>query len=250
MKQYIKEYAWSKIFSFLKGRKDIYIKSESDCRVFLEAVLWMSEAGSSWRKLDSGYPKWNSIYKRFNSWMKKNIWVELLEYCIEDPDLEYVMIDSTIIRAHPCAAGYKKNSQNVEGLGRSKGGFTTKVHAKVDALGNVLKIIITPGQRNDCTQAKNLMEGHIGEYTIADKGYDSDEIRETIKANGSEAVIPPRTNRKTQYDYDKEIYKERHAVEVFFSKMKHFRRIFTRYDKSAIAFGSFLSFAGAILWLR
>lgn len=250
MEEYIKKAAWSKIFSFLKTRKDIYIKNEEDCKMFVEAVYWMAKAGAPWRLLDSGYPHWNSVYKRFNNWSKKNIWNDLLQYCIEDPDLEYVMIDATIVRAHPCAAGYKKDCHEEQGLGRSKGGFTTKIHAKVDALGNMLKAIITPGQRNECTQAKELLGGHIGEFTLADKAYDSDEIRDIINTNNSEAVIPPRENRKTQYYYDEDIYKERHAIECFFNKIKHFRRIFSRYDKSARAFASFLSFVGAILWLR
>lgn len=248
--EYIKKEAWIKIFCFLKSRKDIYVKSERSCKMFIEAVYWMARTGAQWRELDSSYCKWNSVYRRFNNWNKKNIWHDLLGYCIQDPDLEYVMIDATIVRAHPCAAGYKKDSHEEEGLGRSKGGFTTKIHAKVDALGNVLKVIITPGQRNDCTQAKNLLEGHIGEYTLGDRGYDSDEIRDEIKTKNSMPVIPPRQNRKIQYEYDEEIYKERHAIECFFNKIKHFRRIFSRYEKSARAFASFLSFVGAMLWLR
>ena len=75
---------------------------------------------------------------------KKDIWNKLLQFCIQDPDLEYIMIDATIVRAHACAAGYGDTRE--EGLGRSKGGFTSKIHAKVDALGNPLKIIITPGK--------------------------------------------------------------------------------------------------------
>lgn len=248
--EYIKKEAWSKIFSFLKKRDDIYVKEESRCKIFIEAIYWMMRTGAQWREMESFYGNWNSVYKRFNNWNKKNIWSDLLQYCIENPDLEYVMIDATIVRAHPCAAGYKKDSHQEQGLGRSKGGFSTKIHLKVDALGNILKVIITPGQRNDCTQAKELLDGHIGEFTLADRGYDSDEIRETIKINNSEAVIPPRVNRKIQYHYDEDIYKERHAIECCFNKIKHFRRIFSRYDKSAQAFVSCLSFVGAILWLR
>ena len=67
------------------------------------------------------------------------------------------MIDATIVRAHACSAGYKEGSQDEESLGRSKGGFTTKIHAMVDALGNPLKFILTPGQRNDITQAQSLI---------------------------------------------------------------------------------------------
>ncbi|AZL16105.1 transposase [Rickettsiales endosymbiont of Stachyamoeba lipophora] len=79
------------------------------------------------------------------------------------------MIDSTIVRAHACSAGYYESSQDQEALGRSKGGFTTKIHALVDALGNPLKFILTPGQKNDITQAENLTKDIVNTTIIADK---------------------------------------------------------------------------------
>ena len=135
-KQYISEIAWNKIFNFLKTQKNIYIKAEKDCKSFVEGIFWMAKTGAQWRELPEIYGKWNSVFSRFNSWTKKNIWSSLLIFCAEEPDLEYVMIDATIVRAHACSAGYKK--KNPEGLGRSKGGFTSKIHATVDALGNPL----------------------------------------------------------------------------------------------------------------
>lgn len=179
---------------------------------------------------------------------KKHIWDKLLEFCIEDPDLESIMIDATIVRAHACAAGYE--GQDQKGLGRGSGGFTSKIHAKVDVLGNVLKILITPGQRHDVTQAKLLLEGIRDANVIADKGYDSSEVRKQIKEQNYVDTIPSKSNSTTPVDYDKHLYKERHAIECFFSKMKYFRRVFSRFDKSVRNFGSFLSFVGAILWLR
>ena len=98
------------------------------------------------------YGHWRSIHMRFKEWSRKGIWQRLFESMLEADD-EAVMIDATIVRAHACSAGYKKDSATQEELGRSKGGFTTKIHALVDALGNPLKFILTPGQRNDITQA-------------------------------------------------------------------------------------------------
>ncbi len=88
---------------------------------------------------------------------------------VTDEDPESVIIDATIIRAHACSAGYGKDSQDQQALGRSKGGFTTKIHALVDALGNSLKFILTPGQRNDITQGNTLVEGLQNTQLIADK---------------------------------------------------------------------------------
>ena len=247
-KKYISETAWHKIYNFLSSLKSIYVRCESRTKNFVEAVYWMSKTGAQWRELHDRYGDWNSIYKRFNAWSKKKIWEDLLSFCIEDPDLEYVMIDATIVRAHACSAGY--GMQEVEGLGRSRGGFTSKIHARVDALGNPLKFVLTPGQRNDCTQAKTLLENVKDSHVMADKAYDSNDIRKQIAEQNCNAVIPSRVNRINPYDYDEFLYKERHVVECFFGKMKHFRRIFSRFDKSARNFLSFLSFVGAIIWLR
>lgn len=247
-KEYINEIAWSKIFSFLQTQKTIYTKTEAQCKKFIEAIFWMAKTGAQWRELPEKYGEWNSIFSRFNAWSKKQIWNKLLQFCIQDPDLEYIMIDATIVRAHACAAGY--GSQEEQGLGRSKGGFTSKIHAKVDALGNPLNFIITPGQRNDITQAKELVGNEPGEYLLGDKGYDSDDFRESLKKQDCEPVIPPKSNRISPSEYDKDIYKERHVIECFFSKIKYFRRIFSRFDKSARNFAAFLAFVGACIWLR
>jgi len=134
--------------------------------------------------------------------------------------MEVVMIDATIVRAHACSAGYKKDSQDENALGRSKGGFTTKIHALVDALGNPLKFILTPGQRHDVTQANDLIEDIKNTMVLADKGYDSSALVKTIEEKGSVAVIPPKKNRKAPREYDEHIYKERHLIECFFWKNK------------------------------
>jgi transposase len=247
-KEYINEMAWSKIFSFLKEQKNIYIKVEESCKRFIEAIYWMVRTGAQWRELPEEYGKWNSVFSRFNEWVKKNVWDALLTFCADDPDLESVMIDATIIRAHACSAGYQE--QNAQGLGRSKGGFTSKIHAATDALGNPLKFIVTAGQRNDITEADMLIKDITNAYIIADKGYDSTELRLKIAQQDCISVIPPRSNRKEQYEYDEHLYKERHAIECLFSKLKHFRRVFSRFDKSLRNFLAFLSFAGACIWLR
>jgi transposase len=154
------------------------------------------------------------------------------------------------VRAHACSAGYEKNTQDREALGRSKGGFTTKIHAVVDALGNPLKFTLTPGQRNDVTQASELLEEFNSIHIIADKGYDSYELISQLEAQKCVPVIPSRSSAKNTREYDKHVYKERYLIECFFSKIKHFRRIFSRFDKSAQAFLGFLNFVGALIWLR
>lgn len=157
------------------------------------------------------------------------------------------MIDSTVVRAHQHAA-CAREEQEAEGFGRSRGGWTTKVHAKVDSFGLPLDFIVTPGQVADITQAPALIGR--SSFLLADKGYDCDAFRQNLLHHGITPVIPFRSNRKIQPDYDKTIYKERNLIERCFNKLKHFRRIATRYDKTAIMFKTTLVIAAIILWIR
>lgn len=135
-------------------------------------------------------------------------------------------------------------------MGRSKGGFSTKIHTGVDALGNPLKFILTSGNRNEITQAKLLSEGIFDTTLITDKAYGCKEFVNYLKEKACNVVIPPKNNAKQPWAYDKHLYKERHLIECFFGKIKHFRRIFSRYDKAAHSYLSFLHFAGTLIWLR
>jgi transposase len=144
----------------------------------------------------------------------------------------------------------EKGGQSAQALGRSRGGFTTKVHLLVDALGNPLNFILTAGNVADITQAQALLAEHRCQYVIADRGYDADKLLCYIHDRGAEPVIPPRSNRIVQRTYDKHLYRERHLVECFINKLKYYRRICTRFDKLASRYRGFLCFAAALIWLR
>lgn len=249
MKYHIESVSWEHIYAFLCQQKGIHTRDEGELRVFVEAIWFVVRSGCQWRLLPEYYGNWRAVHRRFKRWAEAGVWEELMHY-VSIPDTQEVMIDATIVRSHACASGYGKNSQDREALGRSKGGFTTKIHAIVDALGNPLRFILTPGQRNDITQAEKLTENIKHTTLIADKGYDSQAFVETIQAKTCSVVIPPRKNRKIQRLYDEHTYKERHLIECFFGKIKHFRRIFSRFDKAANTFMAFLSFVGALIWLR
>ena len=250
MDYHIKTREWEQIIAILRTRKDIKTRNENRVRKFIEAVWYMARSGCQWRLLPSVYGSWRAVHMRFKSWAKKGIWADLFAQVQVDADMEAAMIDATIVRAHACSAGYGKGSQNQEALGRSKGGFTTKIHALVDAIGNPLKFILTPGQRHDITQADSLVASLDNTMLLADKGYDSNALVAQLKGQKCIAVIPSKKNRKHKRDYDEHVYKERHLIECFFGKIKHFRRVFSRFDKTAIVFMSFLQFVGALIWLR
>jgi len=143
-----------------------------------------------------------------------------------------------------------KRGPDAQGLGRSRGGLSTKIHAAGDALGNPVRLIASPGQRNDITFAHDLVDGFQAKATLADKGYDADHLVEHIARTGAKVVIPPKRNRKVQRSCDAELYKERNIIERFFNKLKHFRRVATRYDKLLANFMGFVKLAAIAIWLR
>ena len=143
-----------------------------------------------------------------------------------------------------------RGGQQCQKFGRSRGGFSTKVHATTDALGCPTRFILTGGNASDYTQAIPLIERQNAEYIIADRGYDSQAIIDAITATGAKPVIPSRSLRKAKREYDRHIYKERNVIERMFNKLKQFRRISSRYDKLATSFLSFLHLAAIAVWLK
>jgi transposase len=141
----------------------------------------------------------------------------------------------------------KKKSE--EALGKSRGGNTTKIHAKTDGLGRCIDFILTEGQVHESTQAKALLEGKNPENVIADKAYDSDEIRSFIKKTGAKVVIPSNGARIPLIKHDEHTYKERCLIENFFQFIKRFRRIATRYEMRKEYYSGMVTLACIIQWL-
>jgi|ERR1700677_2995080 transposase len=245
---------WERIKDLLPGRPDQPGWTSQDNRLFIDAILWLAKTGAPWRDLPERFGKWNSVWRRFDRWCRKGTWQAVFE-ALQDPDLEWLIMDSTIIRAHPSAAGAKKNpdgsgGQQEQELGRSRGGFGTKIHGAVNGLGLPVRLILTPGQDADVTHAKKLIEGIPFEIGIGDKGYDSQALVDAIQKQGGTAVIPSRKNKKTPRVIDGHLYKERNLVERFWSKVKQYRRAATRYEKTARNFLGLLHVVSIIIMLK
>jgi transposase len=146
---------------------------------------------------------------------------------------------------------HKKSGVPTEqALGRSRGGFSTKIHVTVDGLGNPLRLRLTGGERHDSTQAVEMSEGFACDYVIADRGYAGQDFINFVLEQGAQPVIPPHQRSKQLRPYDTWLYRERHLVECFINKLKHFRRVFSRFDKLARRYLSFLYLACLLIWLR
>lgn len=240
---------WDAIKDFLPGKEGDPGATAKDNRLFINAVLWIAKTGAPWRDLPERFGKWDTAFQRFNRWCKNGVFQSIMEK-LQDPDLGVLLLDSTIIRAHQHAAGAEGSCAEKEALGRSRGGFSTKIHVACDGMGKPVKIILTPGQDHDVTQGPALIDGSEADKIIADKAYDKDEFVADIESRDAEAVIPPRSNRLEQRDYDKEEYKKRNVVERFIGTIKQCRRVATRYEKTARNFLAMVSFASLFVLLN
>jgi len=127
--------------------------------------------------------------------------------------------------------------------------LSTKIHAAVDALGNPLRLLLSAGQVADIEQACTLIEGIGAAAVIADKGYDSDALVQSIQAAGAISVIPPRSHRKQLRHFDSHQYKDRNLIERFFNRLKQFRRAASRFEKLALNYLSILNLVCTYIWL-
>jgi transposase len=140
--------------------------------------------------------------------------------------------------------------QDEQALGRSRGGFGTKIHGSFDGLGHPVELKLTAAQESDIGQAEDLLADHQPEVVIADKGYDKKAFVEAIEARGAEAVIPTQKNRKVQREVDPHLYRERNICERFWSRAKQYRRVATRYEKKGINYLAFVKVAAMMIMLQ
>ncbi|MGB8364280.1 MAG: IS5 family transposase [Rhizomicrobium sp.] len=245
----LSDFAWERMSPLIIGRPDQRGSTGRDNRMFVEGVLWIVRTGSPWRDLPEVFGDWNSVFRRFSRWSRKGVWQRIFAAMSDDPDFEYLIVDSTIVRAHQHSAGAKRGSED-RAIGRSRGGLSTKIHMAVRGLGCPVRFALTAGQKGDAPQADALIEGLPAEIVMADAAYDSDRLRKTIADKGAVAVIPNNPSRARKYPLDKHLYAQRHLIECCFSKLKHFRRVATRYEKTARNYRAVVTLAAIVLWLR
>jgi transposase len=226
------------------------IYDKPDLRHTTEGILYKMRVGCPWRDLPKYFWEWEKVYSRFNDWSKKSKLMQVFKSLIDSPDLEWKMIDGSVVKAHQHATGARKTEINA--IGKSVGGNTSKIHMVVDSHGNPIDFEITEGQVHDIIMAPGLLERTPQSvYTIADKGYDGEYLRWVIEETESIPVIPRKSNSTIgNKNLDKYIYKQRHKVENVFARIKHYRSIATRFDKLKRNYKSMVSMACAYIWLK
>ena len=204
-----------------------------------------------WRDLPERYGPYTTVYNRFNRWRKAGIWDRLMDAIVKAHDGKVQMIDSSIVRVHQHASGVEKKSGD-RCVGRSRGGLTTKIHARVDAKGRPVRLLISPGNDHDVT----LRRGPARRPRAACRRHCRQGLRRRQRAR-----LHPRSRRDPQHSrtaptgrskfrWKKAIYRQRNHVERFFNKLKQFRRIATRYDKLGATFFAFVQLAAMRISLR
>jgi transposase len=177
---------WSKLRTIMREH-GIYDKP--NLRKTVEGILYRMRTGLPWRDLPSYFGVWISIYQQFNRWSSKNKLINIFKSLVVDPDLEWEFIDGSIVKAHQHSTGAA--SEEEQAIGKSVAGNTTKIHMAVDAYGLPIDFEITGGEVHDCKIAPEFFEKlPYADYMIADKGYDSEELRNLIRTKSSVPVIP------------------------------------------------------------
>ncbi|WP_413777870.1 IS5 family transposase [Streptomyces sp. AM2-3-1] len=251
-----------------------------DRRQVFDGIWWRARTGSPWRDLPERYGPWETAYAVFRRWQIDETWARVLKKLQVKADADGIIewevsVDSTVCRAHQHAAGARKRGltsgrtrpnglaaePDDHGLGRSRGGLTTKIHLAVDASFHVLAAVITAGQRGDAPAFEQVMDrirvprisggrprtrpGHV----LADRAYSSRQIRSYLRKRGIAHTIPEKRDQAGHRlrrgsaggrppGFDREMYKRRHKVECRIGLLKQARGVATRYDKLAVRYES------------
>jgi transposase len=216
-------------------------------RMFLEALLYWARTGIPWRELPDVFGAWDAVYNRFRRWVGSGSLTALFEVLTADPafgEVRRVLLDSTIIRAHAHAAGAPRKGKRIgaaraataQGLGRSRGGYTTKVMLTAADEDAAIAVEVIPGQASDAPRREPVLKQTVArvpgiDELTGDKGFDGDAQREACLGRGIFPNIPNRKTRVDSWPFDPDGYRERNRVERLIGKVKQFRRVATRYEK-------------------
>jgi transposase len=241
----IPDATWGVLWDILYWTPGIWKNEPGRERLFVEAVVWVARTGVAWADLPPALGHGNTVQRRFRRWTELGIWQRIFDALRPDGIGATVSVDATICKAHRAASGARGGA--AQALGVSRGGITTKIHAAVDGDGRVLRVVPTGGNAADCTTFFDATCGLRPAAVLADRGYDSNKIRDWLAENGIEAVIPSKKTRTVQIPHEREKYKLRHVVENVFGRFKDFCRITLRRDKTVASYMGFVFLVATLI---
>ncbi|WP_436843176.1 IS5 family transposase [Streptomyces venezuelae] len=270
---------WARIEPLLPDRTPRRGGRWRDHREVIDAIAYKFQTGTQWVHLPEKFGNWRGVYNRLRMWAVDGTWervfTALVAQADANEDLDWVVsVDSTIVRAHQHAAGARKKGPRAESrdhaIGRSRGGLTTKIHLAADGRCRPLTFVLTAGQAGDAPVFTDVMarlrvprrRGRPRtrpDTVLADKAYSSRKIRDHLRKRDIRAVIPERADQRANRmrrgrtggrppAFDREAYKQRNTVERCINRLKQWRGIATRYEKTATIYLAGLHIAGIFLW--
>jgi transposase len=264
---------WGRLEPLLPPEKPRTGRPNEDHRRILNGILWVHRTGAPWRDLPRHYGPVGTVSSRFYRWRAAGIWQRLLAELQAEADAggevdwDLHFVDATIIRAHQHAAGARRDGATGEGaqareaLGRSQGGFSTKVHLRAEGGGKPITAVLTGGERHEQIALEAVLDGgairrpgrgrpRLRPRRLAgDKGYSSPTARRRLRQRGIRPVIPSKSNERRQTNFDREAYRRRNCIERLINRLKQFRRIATRYEKRAANYLAMIHVGMILLWL-
>jgi transposase len=229
-----------------------------DLRQTIGAIVWRHANGARWRAIPAEHGPWWRAAQLFIRWAKLGVWERLLAAAQEGGvELGMAFLDGTSIRAHPKAAGAPKKRgtsaqrDRREALGRSRGGFGTKACIVADGRGRAVAFALAPGQAHELPLAPGLLDRlpRVPLWVVGDRGYSSDAFRELVWSKGARPAIPTRSN-EAAVACPAWIYHNRNRVERLWGRLKEWRAVATRYEKTARSFLGVLCLAATADWLK
>ena len=255
---------WGRLVPLLAPQNPRPGRPALDHRRFLEAVLWLARTGAPWRDLPAEFMNWRTAWRRLQRWTAAGVWervIDALRAMAPDAGWEAHMLDSSVIRAHVHAAGARR-AAGEQALGRSCGGFSTKLHLRCDGRARPVALHLTAGQRHDLLGVGPPFERgvlHTGrrgqprwkpEAVIADKAYSAVWLLDALRRKRIRPVVPSRSDQPENPFFDPETCRSRNLVERLAAKPKQFRRVASRYDKLDPHCLASVQIASIIVWLR
>ena len=224
-------------------------------RQVLNAILYVAEHGCKWRGLPARFGNWHTIYTRMNRWSKNGVLDQVFELLQRE---QMVRIKIGVAGQHHRQGpsrrdgGAKKNGP--QAIGKSRGGWTTKIHMVAADARTAITFSLSPGQAHDAPEGRKLLnrlgQQHDSPSLVMDRAYEGNETRQLALALGFTPVVPPLSTRVDPWEYDRHMYKRRNEIERLFRRLKGFRRIFSRFEKLDVIFLGFIHFSLIVEALR
>src|ERR1039457_2212587 len=236
---------WAKMEPHCLGKPSDPGRSGSNNRLFVEAVLWIARTGSPWRDLRSSSAS-GTVCSCVTAIGAKPVFSCVFSTPLRMSrtwNMPWSMPRSSRFTVTDRA---QRGTQN-QAIGKSKGGMTTKILALTDALGNLVRFVLLPGQRFETVGVEPLIEGIDFGALLGDKAFDSNAIVAVLNKRGAKIVISQHPRRAQPLKIDEEMYKWRHLIENFFCKLKEFKRIAMRCDKTDQSFAAMIYLAAAVI---